>query len=766
MRDNEGMKESELDVPQKQQQEEEKKEESSSSTRIKIEPISTSSSSTTSSTKETEINNNSNTTSPFAYVFLVAGCDPSQPKYLGYIYNIIVSKAILDHYKSTNDVVIMVRMHADTEHTKLPIEHERILQKCNVKINYLPKPDHGVDNFHTAMMDKFRILMLVQYKRVLFLDSDVIPLNNLDYMFDLSYNPLPSQQEGGEKSNDKNENNHQFQTALEENVILAYKGEPANGGFFLLTPSLTDYHTIYNLIEEKEHESGYHFNETIGWGHIFTKEDPWLSFKHGKNGTLWDWHGAFTDQGLLYYWTKYYQKSVSIVVKDKIQRWKKNDDDSSKVSLVETMPSRSVFGRPKKFVLGPSNHYKDNKPYCDFEHFIGLFKPWIDPNRVGAPPDVPSFEEASDTRVLWFHVLRKLNKEHDLNIKDIEQMRLGQPTLGIYPKRIHVKNISDAKKMTKKDDGEQEQKEDEEKIIVTEEENKDQAEEKSGQGEEVAVSTTTTTADVIEMNNNNNNSSNSSNNTTTTSIAAPIEEAKVIFNNNTVDTTTNERFAYAFLIAGCNPSDPTYRGYIYSVAVSKELLKRFGSTAEVVVMIRMHVETNHTQLPPEDEMILTKSGIIVKYLPKPLVDNFHTAMMDKFRILELTEYSRILYLDSDVIPLNNLDYFFHLSTGPNAVLEENVGLAYNLEPTNGGFFMMKPGEGDYDQIAKIIEKREREGYHFNETIGWGHEMVHPDGWESLKGYEGTKWNFYGSFTVRDSINQNCFGDLKVFESEI
>ena len=35
------------------------------------------------------------------------------------------------------------------------------------------------------MMDKFEILNLVQINRVLFLDSDIVPFCNLDYLFDL-----------------------------------------------------------------------------------------------------------------------------------------------------------------------------------------------------------------------------------------------------------------------------------------------------------------------------------------------------------------------------------------------------------------------------------------------------------------------------------------------------------------------------------------------------------------------------------------------------
>ena len=226
----------------------------------------------------------------------------------------------------------------------------------------------------------------------------------------------------------------------------------------------------------------------------------------------------------------------------------------------------------------------------------------------------------------------------------------------------------------------------------------------------------------------------------------------IIANNTNTNTNKPKKFAYAFLIAGCNPKEPNYKGYIYSVAVAKELFNRFHSKHDIIVQIRMHSQTDEMKLPIEEEQILTKSGIIVKYLPKTPIDNFHTAMMDKFRILELTEYERIVYLDADVIPLNNLDYMFELSTtSTNSTttppLEENVILAYNREPSSGGFFMLSPKEGDYEEIQALIQKRNKEGYHFNETIGWGHQMIPPDGWESLDGFKGSKWDFYGSFTV-------------------
>ncbi len=236
----------------------------------------------------------------------------------------------------------------------------------------------------------------------------------------------------------------------------------------------------------------------------------------------------------------------------------------------------------------------------------------------------------------------------------------------------------------------------------------------------------------------------------TSNIASNDGEGKEI-NKQAPEEQTKHKFAYAFLIAGCDPKDPNYKGYIYNVAVAKALFNRFNSTHDVIVHIRMHADTNETKLPDEDQNILEKSGLIIKYIPKPPIDNFHTAMMDKFRILQLTEYTRVLYLDADVIPLNNLDYVFDLSVPskeqPNPPLEENLILAYNREPSSGGFFMMAPQVGDYEKMIDMVDKRNKEGYHFNETTGWGHEMIPPDGWESLAGFQGSKWDFYGAFTV-------------------
>ncbi len=217
------------------------------------------------------------------------------------------------------------------------------------------------------------------------------------------------------------------------------------------------------------------------------------------------------------------------------------------------------------------------------------------------------------------------------------------------------------------------------------------------------------------------------------------------------NSTRPERFAYAYLIAGCDPQKPSYLGYVYNIIVSKRILLERGSKADVVVMVRMRSETEATTLPSEHEQMFAKSGVIVKYIPKAHVDNFHTAMIDKFRILNLMEYTRILYLDADAIGLYNLDYMFHLSTGPGAKLEENVILAYRTEPANGGFFMLKPDEQDYNKLMSIVKETEKSGYDFNETLGFGHVITPPDFWESYSGEKGTKWDWHGAYTDQGSL---------------
>ena len=121
------------------------------------------------------------------------------------------------------------------------------------------------------------------------------------------------------------------------------------------------------------------------------------------------------------------------------------------------------------------------------------------------------------------------------------------------------------------------------------------------------------------------------------------------------------------------------------------------STAEVLLMVEFSITAEMTRWPDEEEGWLHTAGVKLIYLPLPDhgVQNFYTIQLEKFCILQYTQYSWVLLMDGDVMPYCELDYLFELSeTGK---LEENIVIAGRMEPSSGGFFMLTPHAQDYDE---------------------------------------------------------------------
>ena len=211
--------------------------------------------------------------------------------------------------------------------------------------------------------------------------------------------------------------------------------------------------------------------------------------------------------------------------------------------------------------------------------------------------------------------------------------------------------------------------------------------------------------------------------------------AKVALSSN------NGRFAYSFVIGGCNPDETSrYRGYVYNILVATRMLRNLGSTADIVAFFQISskVKNATSVLPDADLRPLNALGVKIRYIPPSPSESFYEANMNKFQILGMTEYDRIIFLDGDVLPLTNLDYLFYLSM--EGVLKPNMVIAAPHSPANGGFFMLKPESGDLELVHKIIDERERKS--FDPVQGYGHAIVPPDKWVTRKG-EGTLFDFYG-----------------------
>ncbi|KAL9182326.1 hypothetical protein ACHAXT_012978 [Thalassiosira profunda] len=371
-------------------------------------------------------------TSQNAYAFLMAGCDPSNPsQYRGYIFNILAATYVLKDSGSSQDVVVMVRMAANLTVSTLPAEEESWLKAAGATIRYLPTVgDRRADSFYTATLDKFQVLDLVEYERVLFLDSDVLPICNLDYLFDL----MPS--EGNNA------------TMMRNNLVIAWRTEPSNAGFMMLKPGEGELAQLKEIIRKQAATEFAKtkwppFDEIEGWGHTV----EWKNILGGR-GTKWDFYCAFSDQGLLYYWTKYHKRDVSIVINGEVEHW--SSDANREPELAGTSKTGELID-PHSCSYPGGTFLKrgvwSHSPYRDFNHFTGKTKPWLPKMAHMVPKDtLKQRSDAKNAIELWFYALRrqleKLGLEKIVNVDHISK-NMTDPPLGTFPAFI-LKRYADA----------------------------------------------------------------------------------------------------------------------------------------------------------------------------------------------------------------------------------------------------------------------------------------------------------------------------------
>jgi hypothetical protein len=213
------------------------------------------------------------------------------------------------------------------------------------------------------------------------------------------------------------------------------------------------------------------------------------------------------------------------------------------------------------------------------------------------------------------------------------------------------------------------------------------------------------------------------------------------------------KFAYAYVISGCNEDAP-HRNYLYDISISTYVQREAGSTADVIVFIQMAFKSDLESLPDQDRMLMEAMNIQIRYIPKAEDESFYRTMLDKFLILGLTQYDRVLFMDGDVMARGSLDYLFNLSI--KGVLKKNIVTAGKTEPANGGFFMLTPSEGARERVMAIIFDKEKRGSnlpypHWDEEIGWGHVFGENDYAEFVNGKKKDKWDFYGAFADQGKI---------------
>jgi Alpha-N-acetylglucosamine transferase len=216
---------------------------------------------------------------------------------------------------------------------------------------------------------------------------------------------------------------------------------------------------------------------------------------------------------------------------------------------------------------------------------------------------------------------------------------------------------------------------------------------------------------------------------------------------------TQSPYAYVWVIGGIREDSYGYKGFLWDVLISANLLRKLGSKADFYIYVRLSPTSNLDDLPLEDRRLLEALGIRIILLEKPQHESFGQLVFDKFLTINMTDYKRVMFLDADVVPLVNLDYMFHLSdpdyTDLPTLLRPNVITASLREPCNTGMFMVEPSKEGFEQYQDAVKRqRERAKHlpypHFDMEEGWGHSFVkHKEFWQAVT-KRGNRWHFHAA----------------------
>jgi hypothetical protein len=121
-------------------------------------------------------------------------------------------------------------------------------------------------------------------------------------------------------------------------------------------------------------------------------------------------------------------------------------------------------------------------------------------------------------------------------------------------------------------------------------------------------------------------------------------------------------------------------------------------------------------------------------------------------------------MDGDLIPMTNLDYYFHLSdpeyTNLPTELKSNFIMASKREPCNTGMFMVTPSKEAFDDYIGILKNqleiaKALDYPYFDKRRGWGHDfMEFRDWWEAVSQTGGKiGWAYHASHSDQGLMYQ-------------
>ena len=287
------------------------------------------------------------TPSPNCYATLVGATSlRDRGAYVGYVINALVSARALRRLGSVADFVVMVEYDRDAhdEASPPPLPEEALLASHGVRVAYLASAASPPwYRFAATTARKFDAYLLDGCARVQFLDSDVLPLKNMDYAFDAVDASAPD-------------------------AFGAGASEPAQAGWFLATPSAATRDALlapaYRLgFRDKRFNHGHGGPGSSGSGWSGAPLGAWRTQRGEGRG--WHFNGARGDQGLMYQYARFASRgALRVFFPDRVETWPN-----------ATTPSVGPLPFRPGFLLR----------YGDYDHYTGQAKPWL--GREAEMPD-------------------------------------------------------------------------------------------------------------------------------------------------------------------------------------------------------------------------------------------------------------------------------------------------------------------------------------------------------------------------------------------
>ncbi|CAO1946782.1 unnamed protein product [Urochloa humidicola] len=174
-------------------------------------------------------------------------------------------------------------------------------------------------------------------------------------------------------------------------------------------------------------------------------------------------------------------------------------------------------------------------------------------------------------------------------------------------------------------------------------------------------------------------------------------------------TVDRRREAYATILHSASE-------YVCGAITAAQSIRQAGSTRDLVILVDDTISDHHRKG-------LESAGWKVRIIqrirnPKAERDAYNEWNYSKFRLWQLTDYDKVIFIDADLLILRNIDFLFAMpeitATGNNATLF-NSGVMV-VEPSNCTFSLLM------EHINEITSYNGGDQGYLNEIFTWWHRI--------------------------------------------